>query len=192
MPRKPALLWGPNRVEQQPVNLKGLTLRDILVLRYIDEQDQLLVMKWNSKDVYLLTAIFQATAYYKRPSLGKEFPRTASYWDFTLGAVYGSEQRELHNHCVIINLDDQMLRRVPGYDGQSITAACPTGHSMVYMDTCHPVFVGGKLLIKIGKNSRSLKGLNLGASHSGSVSMGNSSNRHKAARRKLRGTCSLN
>ena len=36
---RPALIWGPDEMEQQPANPNGVTLGDILVLRYINEQE---------------------------------------------------------------------------------------------------------------------------------------------------------
>lgn len=47
-------------------------------------------------------------------SFGREFPGTAPYW--TTGLYGGCQQTD---HCVTINLDDGMLRKVLGYNGQN-------------------------------------------------------------------------
>ena len=36
---RPALIWGPDKMEQQPANLTGVTLGGTLTLRYINEQE---------------------------------------------------------------------------------------------------------------------------------------------------------
>lgn len=71
---------------------------------------------------------FSGYVYYKLYHLRRNF------WELlptgpSDSVVYSSQQTGLH---VIINLDDRMLRKVPGYNGQNITAACLTWHVVSY------------------------------------------------------------
>lgn len=48
------------------------------------------------------------------------------------------------DHCVTINLDDHMLRKVFGYNGQNISASFLAVHSVLWTDTHHLCFCGWK------------------------------------------------
>lgn len=77
--------------------------------------------KWNSAMfLYIWTPYLPRAAYYTKDNTWEPFPlglQTVCVW---LPAGSG-----LCSHCVTANLD-QLLRKVPGYDGQNTTAACPT------------------------------------------------------------------
>ena len=116
--------------------------------------------------LYLLTPIFRATSTTK-DNIWELLPTGTSNC-----VMYSSQQTDLCHHCVIIDLDNQLLRKVPGYDGQNKMAACPTWEGVLCTSTCHPVFVDGKRFIKIGKDTGSLMGLKQWASHGSSSSPG--------------------
>lgn len=114
----------------------------------------------------LLTPIFRATSTTK-DNIWELFPTGTSNC-----VVYSSQLTDLCDHCVITDRDNQLLRKVPGYDGQSITAACRAWEGVLCTSTCHPAFVDGKRFIKLGENSGSLMGLKQWASHGRSSSPG--------------------
>ena len=78
--------------------------------------------KWKSNDVPLsLTPLFfRLRLLHKGQHLRTVSSGTANR------VVYGSQQTDLCNHCGTTDLDHQLLRNVPGYDGQNTMAACPT------------------------------------------------------------------
>ena len=59
---------------------------------------------------------------------------------------------QLTDQCVTINPDDQMFRKVPGYNGQNMLVTCLIHNSMPYVNHIIIVFVDGKLLNRIEKN----------------------------------------
>lgn len=48
---RPPLLLKPDKIEWQLANLSDIVLGDIIIIRYVDELDQMSTTKWNSSDV---------------------------------------------------------------------------------------------------------------------------------------------
>lgn len=83
---------------------------------------------------------FLGYIYYRGFNLGRNFPELLVIGT-SMYVVSGSQKID---HCVTINVDDQMLRKFPCYKGQNTMVACPTCHSVPYTNIHHPCFCGWK------------------------------------------------
>lgn len=88
-----------------------------LVIQYDDNLDQLLMTEYNSSNIPgSLDSCFSVYIYYKRYHLGRNFYKLMFTRTSVCEVAYYSRQT---NHCVTINLDNQMLREVTGHNAQN-------------------------------------------------------------------------
>lgn len=67
--------------------------------------------------------------FYKGSHLGRNFQKPLSTWPCKTDHLFYNSQ--LTDHYATINLDDQMLRKVPGCNGQNIATAFLACHGVL-------------------------------------------------------------
>lgn len=122
-----------------PANLSHPLDNDTLIIIYLNEINTLLATHWSSPTINVnFGTSFSGYIYYKGPILGKylqeHLPNNSS------GRIlYGSH---LDEYCIAVGMDDKKLRKIPGYDGRRLAAACPVCYSIFCPQTHQPCSCG--------------------------------------------------
>lgn len=126
------LLLKPDKVKQKNAILSSIVPGYLLVICYDDKLDRLLVTEWNSSNAAVtFDSQFLGGFYYKGFHWGRNLQKPLSTWSSDR-LLYNSK---LTDDYVSINLDDQILRKVPGYKGQNTAAVFLACHGMLCTGT---------------------------------------------------------
>lgn len=127
----------------------GISQEDIVLIWYGGELDQLLMTKWSSSNVPVsFNSYFSGCIYYKGCHWGRNFWKLLPTGTSD-SVAYSSQQTDIF---VTINLDDQILRKIPGYNQHNIMVACLPCHRVLCTKT-YPCFCGWEAIKQNRENN---------------------------------------
>lgn len=131
--------FKPENFSWSPVHLSNLPAGRAHIIWYDIDQEKMKTLIWNSNILNIPRGpLFLGYLYYrvatKYDSLQEYLPNNASGW-----WLRGSNQVE---HCITIDIGDNQLRQLLGYNGKDVAASCVNCHSMACPNNHQPCACG--------------------------------------------------